>query len=101
MLVVIDKDSSRTQSPLVEHWVFNLEHCDGYRGGQAQEMPELFVFMTDKLQLSYRVIASCKVLFQGGNCRPNVASNREQSNAEKSGRTAGVGNSSLNAGSMV
>jgi hypothetical protein len=32
------------------------------------------ISMTDKLQLSYRLIASCKVLFQPDNFRPNVSS---------------------------
>ena len=57
--------------------------------------------MTDWVELSYPVIASFKVLLHGGNRSPNVSSKREQSNAEKGGRVAGVGNSSLRPGSMT
>lgn len=51
--------------------------------------------------LDYPAIASFKVSLQGGNRSPNVFSKYEQSKAEKSGRVAGVGKSSLCPGSMV
>src|SRR5688572_10529704 len=51
--------------------------------------------------LSYPAIASFKVPLQGGNRSPNVFSKCAQSKAEKSGRVAGVGKSSLRPGSMV
>ena len=57
--------------------------------------------MTDRVELGYPVIASFKVLLHGGNRSPNVLSKRVQSNAEKSGRVAGVGNSALRPGSMT
>ena len=62
--------------------------------------PETLLSMADWVESGYPVIASFKVPLQGGIRSPNVLSKREQSNAEKSGRVAGVGNSSLRPGSM-
>ena len=62
---------------------------------------ELLISMTDWVALGYPVRASFKVLLHAGKRSPNVFSKRVQSKAEKSGRVAGVGNSSLRPGSMT
>ena len=67
----------------------------------GHELPEILISMTDWVALGYPVIASFKVLLHAGKRSPNVFSKRVQSNAEKSGRVAGVRNSSLRPGSRA
>ncbi len=70
-------------------------------GVSMAELSKTLISMTGWAGLSYPAIASFKVPLQGGNRSPNVFSKCEQSKAEKSGRVAGVGKSSLRPGSMV
>ena len=67
----------------------------------GHQLPEILISMTDWVALGYPVIASFKVLLHAGKRSPNVFSKSVQSNAEKSGRVAGVGNSSLRPGSRA
>ena len=80
-------------------WEFLLPETQRRQVGAGRS--EMLLSMTDRVELGYPVIASFKVLLHGGNRSPNVLSKRVQSNAEKSGRVAGVGNSALCPGSMT
>ena len=92
-------EAYRSRDVRFGEWEFLLPETQLRQGGA--ECSETLVSMTDRAELGYPVIASFKVLLHGGNRSPKVLSKRVQSNAEKSGRVAGVGNSALYPGSMT